>query len=63
MVIRLKLKCGLVLYLHVLYVSYCIPVILLLLKGRDNIVHGPFWLGGIGLVADIVCIYFTIFAL
>ncbi|OCT52352.1 Choline transport protein [Cladophialophora carrionii] len=45
------------------YVSYCIPVTLLLYKGRDNIRHGPFWLGKLGLVANIVLLCFTTFAI
>lgn len=45
------------------YVSYCIPTALLLLKGRDNIVHGPFWLGWVGKVANVVLLCFTLFAI
>lgn len=45
------------------YVSYCIPIALLLLKGRDNIPHGPFWLGWVGKVANVVLLCFTLFAI
>ncbi|KAJ9615322.1 choline transporter [Cladophialophora chaetospira] len=45
------------------YVSYCIPTALLLLKGRNNIRHGPFWLGKFGLVANIVLLAFTLFVI
>lgn len=46
-----------------LYISYAIPITLLLMKGRDNIKHGPFWLGGFGLVANIVTLFWTAFTL
>lgn len=46
-----------------LYISYCIPVICLLVKGRDNIRHGPFWLGKFGLFTNWVTIIWTIFTL
>ncbi|KAG9767956.1 choline transport protein, partial [Aureobasidium melanogenum] len=45
------------------YVSYCIPTALLLLKGRNNIRHGPFWLGKLGLVANVGLLCFTLFAI
>ena len=41
----------------------CIPTALLLLKGRDNIRHGPFWLGKVGLVSNIILLCFTLFAI
>ena len=44
-----------------LYISYAIPVICLLVKGRDNISHGPFWLGKFGLFANIVLLVWTLF--
>lgn len=44
-----------------LYVSYSIPVACLLLRGRDSIEHGPFWLGPIGFVANIVLLAWTAF--
>lgn len=46
-----------------LLLSYAIPVSCLLLKGRNNIKHGPFWLGPLGLVSNVVTILWTIFAL
>ena len=44
-----------------LYISYSIPVICLLVRGRDNIRHGPFWLGPIGLLSNIVLLMWTFF--
>lgn len=46
-----------------LYISYSIPIVLLLIQGRDNIKHGPFWLGGLGLVANYVTLFWTAFTL
>jgi choline transport protein len=46
-----------------LYISYAIPVICLLIKGRNNIRHGPFWLGGFGLFSNIVLLLWTCFTL
>jgi choline transport protein len=46
-----------------LYVSYSIPVLALLYKGRDNIRHGPFWMGPIGLFANIVLLCWTLFTI
>jgi choline transport protein len=46
-----------------LYISYSIPVICLLLHGRENIKHGPFWLGRLGLVANVVLLGWTAFTL
>ncbi|KAI9675293.1 MAG: hypothetical protein M1817_001196 [Caeruleum heppii] len=46
-----------------LYISYAIPVICLLIKGRNNIPHGPFWLGPFGLFANCVLIVWTCFTL
>ncbi|KAL6722074.1 choline transporter [Lecanora helva] len=46
-----------------LYISYSIPVTCLLIKGRNNIRHGPFWLGPIGLVSNIVLLLWTCFTL
>lgn len=44
-----------------LYVSYSIPVVFLLHRGRNNIRHGPFWLGKIGVFADCVLLLWTVF--
>ena len=44
-----------------LYISYAIPVVCLLYRGRDNIRHGPFWMGPFGLFANIVLLLWTLF--
>ncbi|PWY86488.1 amino acid transporter [Aspergillus sclerotioniger CBS 115572] len=49
--------------ISLLYISYSIPVICLLYRGRDNIKHGPFWLGKWGLFANIVTLAWTLFCL
>lgn len=46
-----------------LYISYAIPVVCLLVRGRSNIKHGPFWLGPIGHVANYVLLIWTLFTL
>ncbi|KAK4691322.1 choline transport protein, partial [Lecanoromycetidae sp. Uapishka_2] len=46
-----------------LYFSYAIPVVCLLIRGRDNIRHGPFWLGGVGLCSNVVLLLWTCFTL
>jgi choline transport protein len=46
-----------------LYISYSIPVICLLLKGRNNIKHGPFWMGTMGLISNWVLLIWTTFTL
>lgn len=46
-----------------LYISYAIPVVCLLLKGRNNIRHGPFWMGPIGAFSNIVLLVWTLFTL
>lgn len=46
-----------------LYISYAIPVICLLIRGRDNIRHGPFWMGKFGLFSNIVLLAWTAFTL
>ena len=45
-----------------LLLSYSIPVTFLLLKGRDTIKHGPFWLGKVGFVGNVVLVCWTVFA-
>lgn len=45
-----------------LMLSYSIPVIFLLIKGRNNIPHGPFWLGPLGYFSNIVTVTWTVFA-
>jgi hypothetical protein len=44
-----------------LYISYAIPIICLLIKGRNNIPHGPFWMGPIGLFSNYVLLAWTLF--
>lgn len=44
-----------------LYISYAIPIVCLLIRGRNNIPHGPFWMGPIGLFANIVLLMWTCF--
>lgn len=45
-----------------LYLSYSIPVVFLLLRGRSSIPHGPFWLGKLGLVCNIILLVWLLFA-
>ncbi|CAE6428637.1 unnamed protein product [Rhizoctonia solani] len=46
-----------------LYISYSIPVICLLTRGRNKIQPGPFWLGKFGLFANIILLSWTLFTL
>ena len=46
-----------------LYVSYSTPILCLWYRGRDNIKHGPFWLGKWGFAANIVTVLWTVFTL
>lgn len=46
-----------------LYISYAIPVICLLIHGRDEIVPGPFWMGKLGLFSNVVLLAWTAFTL
>ncbi|KAI9848617.1 MAG: hypothetical protein M1838_000489 [Thelocarpon superellum] len=46
-----------------LYISYSIPVICLLIRGRDNVTHGPFWMGRFGFASNIVLCLWTLFTL
>lgn len=43
------------------YISYMIPIICLLIRGRSKIRPGPFWLGKFGLFSNYVTIAWTIF--
>lgn len=45
-----------------LLLSYTVPTLCLLYRGRLNIKHGCFWLGKVGLFANIITICWTIFA-
>ncbi|KAH7345016.1 amino acid/polyamine transporter I [Rhizoctonia solani] len=44
-----------------LYISYSIPIGCLLVRGRNSIQPGPFWLGKFGLFANIVLLCWTLF--
>lgn len=46
-----------------LLMSYLVPTLCLLYRGRNKIKHGPFWLGRVGLFANLVTIAWTVFAL
>ncbi|KAJ3548424.1 hypothetical protein NM208_g1023 [Fusarium decemcellulare] len=41
------------------YISYSIPVLLVLIQGRSNFQHGPFWYPKLGFVANIVMLAWT----
>lgn len=43
-----------------LYVSYSIPVACMLLKGRNNISRGPFWLGTLGSISNYILLTWTL---
>lgn len=45
------------------YISYSIPVVLVLLDGRSNFAHGPFWYPRLGLLANIVMLSWTVVAI
>ncbi|KAH8431467.1 choline transporter [Aspergillus melleus] len=47
----------------ILYASYVVPIVCLLLRGREHIPHGPFWLGKVGLACNIVVLLWTLFCL
>ncbi|CAE6469733.1 unnamed protein product [Rhizoctonia solani] len=46
-----------------LYISYSIPIGCLLVRGRNSVQPGPFWLGKIGLFANIILLCWTLFTL
>ncbi|ODV66580.1 amino acid transporter [Hyphopichia burtonii NRRL Y-1933] len=46
-----------------LLLSYCVPTICLLYRGRENIHHGPFWLGFWGTLCNYITIAWSLFAL
>lgn len=46
-----------------LLLSYTVPTLCLLYRGRGNIKHGCFWLGRIGLFANVITILWTLIAL
>ncbi|UPK91726.1 hypothetical protein LCI18_002661 [Fusarium solani-melongenae] len=43
------------------YLSYSIPITLFLIRGRENIAHGSFWLGRFGLVSNVVLLCWALF--
>lgn len=45
------------------YISYSIPVVLMLLQGRANFQHGPFWYPRLGLLANVVMLAWALVAL
>ncbi|KAH7137483.1 amino acid/polyamine transporter I [Dactylonectria estremocensis] len=45
-----------------LYASYAIPVVSLMVKGRSTIAHGPFWLGKLGLACNVILLIWLAFA-
>lgn len=45
------------------YLSYVPPVVSLLIRGRNNVSHGPFWLGTWGLICNWVCLGWISFTL
>lgn len=44
-----------------LYASYSIPVVCLLVKGRSKLNHGPFWMGKFGMVCNFVLLLWLVF--
>ncbi|RSL60532.1 hypothetical protein CEP53_005422 [Fusarium sp. AF-6] len=44
-----------------LYASYSIPVVCLLVKGRSELNHGPFWMGKFGMVCNFVLLLWLVF--
>lgn len=46
-----------------LYASYVVPIVCLLYRGRNKIPHGPFWLGPIGMMCNIVVLCWALFCL
>ncbi|KAM9932521.1 hypothetical protein OXX80_006109 [Metschnikowia pulcherrima] len=46
-----------------LLLSYMVPTVCLLYRGRNNIKHGCFWLGKLGLFANVMTIAWALFAL
>lgn len=45
------------------YISYSIPVVLVLAQGRAKFQHGPFWYPKLGLLANIIMLSWTAVAL
>ncbi|KAH0435475.1 choline transport protein [Colletotrichum camelliae] len=53
------ISCGILLQ----YVSYAVPLVLLLCHGRPNFTHGPFWFPKLGCLANFMTLAWTAFAL
>ncbi|KAF5519593.1 Swainsonine transporter swnT [Colletotrichum aenigma] len=53
------ISCGILLQ----YLSYAVPLVLLLCHGRPNFAHGPFWLPKLGYLANFVTLAWTAVAL
>ncbi|OAA44164.1 choline transport protein [Metarhizium rileyi] len=45
------------------YISYSIPVVLMLIQGRSKFRHGPFWYPRLGLIANLVMLSWTAVAI
>jgi choline transport protein len=46
-----------------LFLSYSIPIICLILKGRNNIIHGKFWYGKFGYLCNYISLIWVLFCL
>ncbi|KAL6408763.1 choline transport protein [Ilyonectria robusta] len=44
------------------YFSYCVPVLLMLIRGRSQIAHGPFWYPSLGYLSNVGLICWTVTA-
>ncbi|CAI0646008.1 unnamed protein product [Colletotrichum noveboracense] len=53
------ISCGILLQ----YLSYAVPLVLLLCHGRPNFAHGPFWFPKLGCLANFVTLAWTAVAL
>ncbi|KAF4478728.1 Swainsonine transporter swnT [Colletotrichum fructicola Nara gc5] len=53
------ISCGILLQ----YLSYAVPLVLLLCHGRPNFAHGPFWFSKLGCLANFVTLAWTAVAL
>jgi choline transport protein len=45
------------------YISYSIPLVLMLMQGRSKFAHGPFWFPKLGLLANVIMLSWTVVAL
>ncbi|OLL25434.1 Choline transport protein [Neolecta irregularis DAH-3] len=46
-----------------LYLSYSVPIVCMLARGRESVPHGPFWLGKWGQLANYVTLFWTMWTL